>query len=78
MGFSLKSIEFVPNFHTLLHTIMQCKGISICGKFANADAGAIKYYPVAPTLNPSSVVVAWQTGKQSDEVRNFIKMLPDE
>jgi len=76
MGFTVGRIEFAPNFMSLLHTLRQEKGFSICGKFVHIGAHEIKYYPIPPKQNPSRVVAAWRTDRISPEARNLIAMLP--
>jgi DNA-binding transcriptional LysR family regulator len=78
LGFAPKSVEFSPNFQTLLHTIRQRNGMSICGRYKYIGADDIKYYPLAPSTDPSYVAVAWRKGKLTREARNFISLLPED
>jgi DNA-binding transcriptional LysR family regulator len=75
MGFSPKSIEYSPNFQTLLHTIRQCKGLSMCGRY-NIGTDDIKYFPVDGGTDGAYVTAAWRAGTLTREARNFIDMLP--
>lgn len=78
MGFTPKSLEFVPNFQTLIHNIKQGKGMGICGRFSYLGYSDIKYFPLPESENNAHVIVAWRTGRLSSEARNFISLLTDE
>ncbi|MDR0838276.1 MAG: LysR family transcriptional regulator [Oscillospiraceae bacterium] len=75
MGFTPKSIEFVPNFLTLVHTIRLKTGYSICGKFSSLGLSGIKYYPVAQARDVANIIVAWRNRRMSRETRDFVDML---
>jgi DNA-binding transcriptional LysR family regulator len=78
MGFSPRSIEYAPNFQTLLHTIRQCKGLSICGRYKYIGTDDIKYFAVDGGADSAYIVAAWRSGTLSREARSFIDMLPPE
>jgi DNA-binding transcriptional LysR family regulator len=77
LGFTPKGLEYVPNFQTLLRNIRQGKGMALCGRFNYIGHDDIKYFPLPESENQFYVVVAWQTGRLSQEADNFINMLPD-
>jgi DNA-binding transcriptional LysR family regulator len=78
LGFTPKGLEYVPNFQTLLRNIRQGKGMAMCGRFNYIGHNDIKYYPLPASENQFYVVVAWRTGRLSDEADHFINMLSDE
>jgi DNA-binding transcriptional LysR family regulator len=77
MGFSPRELEFVPNFHTLLHNIREGRGMGICGRFNYLVYDDIKYYPL-PDSESQYVLVTWRTDRLSTEARDFIRLLSDE
>jgi DNA-binding transcriptional LysR family regulator len=76
-GFLPQSVEFMPNFISLLHALALGKGFAITSRLEPLIAGDnIVFHPFAMPATPF-VCVAWRTGKISREVKNFIDMLPD-
>lgn len=77
LGFSPRALEFVPNFHTLLHNIMEGRGMGICGRFNYLVYDDIRYYPL-PESEKQYVLVAWRTDRLTSEARDFIALLSDD
>lgn len=77
MGFTPKSLEFVPNFLTLLYNIRQGKGVGIIGRFNYLGYEDIKYYPL-PEPENHYVVVAWRPDRVTAEACHFINMISEE
>ncbi len=76
IGFKPKTIEFMPNFLSLIHALELGKGISICSRFRNlGPVNSLKFYPIHME-QPPYTCVAWRTGRLTREARNFLEMLP--
>jgi DNA-binding transcriptional LysR family regulator len=77
IGFVPKRIEFVPNFNTLYHLIVEKQKVSICGRFNHIHMNMkLKYFPLAPGEKEEYIVAAWIPDRLSPEARNFIKLIP--
>ncbi|HHT16339.1 MAG TPA: LysR family transcriptional regulator [Papillibacter sp.] len=76
-GFLPQSVEFLPNFISMMHAVSLGKGFAITSCLEPLTVGGdFVFHPVSLPTAPF-VCVAWRTGKISREVKNFIDMLPD-
>lgn len=79
LGFTPAKIEFLPNFQTLFHTILENKGISICSRFDYIKTTQeFRYYPLSPDIVNNYLLVAWHTDRTTPEMRALIRTLPGE
>ena len=76
IGFTPGKVVLVDNVHTMMHTIRNKRGISICGKFESS--GGLRFYPVSDLLGPTYIVAAWYPKKVTKQLKNLIKLLPSE
>ena len=75
IGVRPKRVVLVENFQTLLHTLRENRGMSLCAKFSGGDE--IKYYPT-PEQMWSYLVVAWYPERLTRQAKEFMKLLPED
>ena len=75
IGVRPRRVVLVENFQTLLHTLKENRGMSLCAKFTGGNE--IKYYPT-PENMWSYLVVAWYPDRITKQAKEFIKLLPEE
>ncbi|MDR1028732.1 MAG: LysR family transcriptional regulator [Clostridiales Family XIII bacterium] len=77
-GFRPKRIDFVPNFLSFIHDILNRNGIGICGQLSNLDeAAGMKYYRLPEIDEGPSIVVAWLSDRLTPESKLFLDLLKE-
>lgn len=78
-GIVAKDMQYVLNFQSLMRTIRQGKGLTICGYFPNVPGHEeIKFMDLPQKKDDPYLVVAWQTDDISTEAQDFINIIPDD
>jgi DNA-binding transcriptional LysR family regulator len=72
-GFIPGTLEFPPNYQTILHATRSGKGLSICLKFNGGDD--IIYYPLKNLSGEDGeLAVAWRADRLGSEVKSLLDL----
>ena len=78
-GIVPKDIQYVLNFQSLMRTVRQGKGMTICGYFPNASGHEdIKFIELPVGKFTPYLVLSWRTNDISKEAKGLIDMIPDD
>lgn len=76
IGFTPRSIQYLPNFNSVLRAVRQGKGMALIGQNSDRYSPDLKSFPTSNIPDPPHVVVAWRTGDVSGEAKELIDMIP--
>ena len=78
-GIVPKDIQYVLNFQSLMRAVRQGKGLTVGGYFPNASGHEeLKFLELPHIAAKHCLVLAWRTDDISDEVTDFISVIPED
>lgn len=78
-GIFPKDVQFTLNFHSLMRSVKQGRGMCTCGYFPNAPGREeIKFIELPPMANDPYLTIAWRTNDVSREAMDFINIIPND
>ncbi len=78
-GITPKEMRFTANFQSLIRTLRQGKGMSLCGYFPKAPGHEeIKFIELTSLDYSPFLTAAWRTNDMSSQLQEFIDLFPDD
>ena len=78
-GITPKEMRFTANFQSLIHTLRQGKGMSLCGYFPKATGHEeIRFFDLTALKQGPFLTAAWRSEGVTKHLREFISLFPDD
>lgn len=80
IGFSPKSIQYLPNLSSVIKAVRSCSGMTMCGKFRDFSTdGPVKFFEldIPSFADQPCVEAAWRSNDVSREALELVRMIEE-